>query len=232
MFLLDRGADPNVGGFTPLQRAVGSWETELSSRVSENNEWRTQGGLRGEAKITFVQALLDHGANANAAVKPGTRGGGEIGATPFWIAAKAGDAAVMRLLLAHGADPSAVTSQHTTALMAAAGVGRNVFSNVLDTRAKEAVELCLALGANVNAANDAGETALHGAAYVGADAVVELLAQHGANLNAKNKRNWTPLVIAEGVFTAATFQRYPATAELLKKLGAEPSPPDVYRIGR
>ncbi len=232
-FLLERGADPNVGGFTPLHRAVGSWESELSSRVSEGNEWRVQGGLRGAEKVAFVRALLARGADPNRRVAPGLRGTGEAGSTAFLLAAKAGDAEVMRLLLEHGANPAVATNQNTTPLMAAAGVGRNVFSNVPEARAREAVDLCLQQrDVDVNAVNAAGETALHGAAYIGANSVAEALVKRGANMNVKNKRNWTPLVIAEGVFTAATFQRYPSTAELLLRLGAEPSPPDVYRIGR
>jgi ankyrin repeat protein len=45
------------------------------------------------------------------------------GATPFLRASKAADLAMMRLLLDKGASPSLATSAHTTALMAAAGVG-------------------------------------------------------------------------------------------------------------
>jgi ankyrin repeat protein len=232
-FLLEQGANPNLGGFTPLHRAAGSWDTELSSRVSDGNEWRVQGGLRGTEKVAFVRALLARGADPNRRVAPGLRGAGEAGSTAFLLAAKAGDAEVMRLLLEHGADPSIVTNQNTTALMAAAGVGRNVFSNVPEAGARAAVEICLQQRAGeINAVNAAGETALHGAAYIGANSIVEILVKRGADMNVKNKRNWTPLVIAEGVFTAATFQRYPATADLLLKLGAQPSPPDVYRIGR
>ena len=44
------------------------------------------------------------------------------GATPFFIAAKGADVGVMRLLVAHGADPL-TTDGKATPLMAAAGVG-------------------------------------------------------------------------------------------------------------
>ena len=56
----------------------------------------------------------------------------------------------------------------------------------------------LARGADVNAANDLGETALHGAAQRGADKVVQFLADHGATLDAKNRRGRTPLDEAIG----------------------------------
>ena len=60
------------------------------------------------------------------------------------------------------------------------------------------MKLMLARGADVNAANDLGETALHGAAQRGADTVVQFLADHGATLDAKNRRGRTPLDEAIG----------------------------------
>ena len=44
-----------------------------------------------------------------------------------------------------------------------------------------------------NAANQAGDTALHVAARSGYDTVVQLLVEHGARVNVKNKRGITPL---------------------------------------
>ena len=48
------------------------------------------------------------------------------GQTPFLRAAAAGDVDVMRLLLAHGADPNIATDAGTTPLMVAAGVNWSV----------------------------------------------------------------------------------------------------------
>jgi len=93
-----------------------------------------------------------------------------------------------------------------------------------------AVKLCLELGANVNAVNKYGDTALHGAAWrESAESIVQLLLDKGANLNAKNNRGWTPLVIAEGIHTGGSFVHSETTAALLRKLGAEPSPPGISR---
>ena len=58
---------------------------------------------------------------------------------------------------------------------------------------------------------------------------MQFLVSKGAKVNVKSKRGWTPLVISEGVFTAAFITRSAETAALLLKLGAEPSPPDVIR---
>ena len=49
---------------------------------------------------------------------------------------------------------------------------------------------------DVNAANQAGETALHVAATQAVDSVAQLLVENGANIEAANKRGLTPLGVA------------------------------------
>jgi ankyrin repeat protein len=158
--------------------------------------------------------------------------GNLVGATPFLIAAQANDVAIMRQLLAHGADPNAPTKLGTTPLMVAAGIGHLPgMSRSTEANALEAIKLCVELGADVNAVNKSGDTALHGAAWRHfADSIVQFLVDHGANMDAKNKRGWTPLVIAEGVFTGGNKIFSPSTTVLLRKLGAAPSPPDISRV--
>ena len=105
----------------------------------------------------------------------------------------------MRLLAASGADPVLPTNLHTTPLMAAAGIGRVPNESfAADSSTLDAVKLALELGGNVNAADDIGDTALHGAAHIRSAAVVRFLADHGAKVNARNKRGLTPLMIADG----------------------------------
>ena len=57
----------------------------------------------------------------------------------------------------------------------------------------EAVKSALADGADMNANDADGWTALHQSAFYGPKEVVELLITRGANLNAKEKDGWTPL---------------------------------------
>ena len=244
-FLLNQGADPNLGpGFGPLHWAVGVWDTYLNDFsngiTNEDTEWSAFGGLPKAERLNFVKALLARGADPNARtrrnpnygmkVKGGN--GNLVGATPFLIAAQANDVAVMRELLAHGADPNTATDLGTTPLMLAAGIGHLPgMSRSTEANALEAVKLCVELGADLNAVNKNGDTALHGAAWRHfADSIVTFLVEHGAKMDAKNKRGWTPLVIAEGIRTGGNFVFSPSTAALLPKLGAAPSPPDVSRV--
>jgi ankyrin repeat protein len=232
LFLLDNGADPNTdaAGYTPLHWAAGSWETSLtgSSGISEG----TLGGLQAADKLLLVKALLGHGADPNApVVKNPPRFGFNLfrlrlaGATPFLLAALAGDATLMRVLVDAGADPTLMTKDRTSPLMAASGIGFVPGeSRAAESSAVAAVKLALDLGGDVNASNDSGETALHGAAYRGADAIVQVLADHGAAVNARTVRGDTPLLIAEGKGVRQTgglgSNVYASTAKLLRSLGA------------
>jgi ankyrin repeat protein len=87
--------------------------------------------------------------------------------------------------------------------MAAAGVGCLATEEEAGTEdeAVEAVKLALELGNDLNAVDDKGETAMHGAAYKNLPKVVQLLADQGAKIevwNRENRYGWTPLSIAEG----------------------------------
>ena len=79
-------------------------------------------------------------------------------------------------------------------------------------------------GVDVNATTKDGDTALHLAASQSLDTVIPLLVEHGARLDAKNKRGQTALAITtvaamRGFYSMDPAQRK-ATAELLQKLGA------------
>ena len=60
------------------------------------------------------------------------------------------------------------------------------------------IQIFLDLGADINQANQAGHTALHGATYRGSTAIIRFLVDNGADLSAENGRGWTALDIAIG----------------------------------
>jgi ankyrin repeat protein len=112
-------------------------------------------------------------------------------------AAKSGDVTVMRLLLEKGADPHRMQKNHTTALMMAAGFGwRGPAASGADRGSEadaiDAITLCLDLGLDLNAFNDAGLTPMHMAVNRG-DSVVTFLAEHGAKMDVRDKQGRTPL---------------------------------------
>jgi hypothetical protein len=131
----------------------------------------------------------------------------------------------MRLLLEAGADPSLTTDDNTTPLMAAAGLGHggDRYERFWSAaRAFEAVKLLVDHGADVNAKNEAQFTALHGTAFVGADAAAEYLVQHGANPNAQDFIKRTAYRIAQGHKGGGmSFVSRPSTVAVLARLGAD-----------
>jgi len=105
------------------------------------------------------------------------------GALDLWEAARAGDLGVIERRLASGVSVNALDGKlGLTPLSWAAISGR-----------AEAVELLIQRGANVNAVNRDGGTALHGAAFLGHVKAVDLLVQNGAKINTANERGETPL---------------------------------------
>jgi len=126
------------------------------------------------------------------------------GTTPLIRAARTNDATVMKLLLDAGANPFLNLPDRTTPLMIAAGSGyggvRGDGIRIVVPTPEGAVEACRLLldrGVDVDAFNNAGNTALHGAVTRG-DPVVEFLASRGATLTLKNKAGLTPLDLARG----------------------------------
>jgi ankyrin repeat protein len=181
-------------------------------------------------RLRVIRSLLKHGADVNGRnsdMEPRWSGARYrrrlVGATAFLFAAKAADVEVMRLLIANGADPKINTGVNITPLMAAAGIAwASNQDRASEEQVLEAVKLLVdELGADVNAVNDVGETAMHAAAYRGANSVVQYLYDKGAKLDVVAKDGRTPLIIADGVEYGNSFAAQPQTAALLRKLGAK-----------
>ena len=204
--LLDAGADPNDqrSGFTPLH--VLTWVRK--PQRGEDEGAPPPLGSGNLSSVLFIKKLVERGSDVNARLKNGKGGPGlwnKVGATPFLMASATTDIAYMRLLVELGADPKLGNVDNCTPLMVACGigVGSSAANEVAgeEPEVLEAAQLLLGLGADVNAVDANGETAMHGAAYKNLPKVVQFLADKGANIeiwNRKNKYGWTPLLIAEG----------------------------------
>lgn len=191
--LIGRGADvdlANTRGWTPLYIAIKNRTFETGGLPAPNSE----------GMIDIIKDLVAKGANVNARLKADTEVRNdfraiwleETGATPFLRASFTGDLEVMKLLLAHGADPKIATTDGTTALMALAGVGY-ADGFIHDFGGPEqslvAMKMLIDLGVDVNAKTTGGITALHGAANKNFVGAIQLLVDHGADLTAASKGN-------------------------------------------
>ena len=180
--------------------------------------------------LEFARKLIAHGADLNVRVTTRPPAGitalNFIGGTPFLLAARTADAAYMRLLAELGADPHLTNEDRSTALMVAAGLGTSSPGEDPGTEAEviEAVQVTLDLGLDIDAVDDKGETAMHGAAYKHLPRVVTQLAERGADItiwNQQNTRGATPLDIAVGMHRGMNILSSKVTEDAIRQVMRE-----------
>ena len=230
-YLLNRGANPNaIDAYKrgPLFAAI-----ELRNF---NHEKYSDLPTDGRDPLDLIKALLAKGANPNQQTNTTPVHGlmqfdgswvNFDGQTPLIRAALSGDAEVMKLLLQYKADAKITTDGGTTSLMAAAGINWIPAQTYMHSEEEyvEAVNLCLAQGVDVNAANSMGLTAMHGAANRGWESIVQILADHGSKLDPKDKEGRTPMTYAQGIFLAIKPpEPKPKAMALLNKLMGQAPP--------
>ncbi|HUI79327.1 MAG TPA: ankyrin repeat domain-containing protein [Bryobacteraceae bacterium] len=262
-YLLDHGANANLankGGWTPLYLAT-------DNRNIESGDYPVR--KPDMDHLDFIKLLIARGANVNARIcgekstekqcqgdTTETRTNFtmqwlyEDGATPFLRAAQSGDIELMKLLLDHGADPKIMTAHNDSALAVAAGIGwvEGITFEWSRQQSVEAVKMCLDLGIDPNIADDQGRTALHGAAHKGRTEVIQILVDHGANLEAHDLGSrdtvngamkgmtWIPLDWARGLVRVGVQSAisHPEAEKLLVKLmtdrGMKVPPPPTSSI--
>ena len=182
--------------------------------------------------MTAMVAFLDGGININAQSE-------SDGRTALISAAARGDLEVSSFLLQRGADVNIQDKQGYTALFHAIHAryeevekillnhpnldpnarglnGITALSSYVWRDRKNAAQKLLELGADVNAQDDDGDAALHGAARNGNVEILGILLDKGADPNLKNKQGGTPLM------WAAVFGHEDAARWLIEH-GANPS---------
>lgn len=184
--LIDSHANVNhadVQRFTPLFWAVDRRNME----TAPNFPWMVT-----TDPMPVIKKLLDAGANPNALVNSTPRARMREGsprivfATALMRAAFAGDLELVKLLLAHGADPHIQSSDRETTLMAACGLAfiNGYHRQKSPAERLEVVKLMVDLGEDVNHADSYGITPLMAAANLGDINIVRYLIDKGADLGA------------------------------------------------
>jgi uncharacterized protein len=183
LLLLEHGANPNAPDSRGSLLHALAWMRRPGSGTGPAPPQPVGDSLK------LAGELLARGANPNARVAwkeiPFDRDDGEaksppnisvgrdflsmVGATPFFLAAKNGDVALMRVLAFNGADPGLATAQNVTPFMAAAGLGYwdgetpGPFNGTPESERLEAVKLALELsGQDVNTAANFGDFPIEG----------------------------------------------------------------------
>jgi uncharacterized protein len=236
--LLDAGADPNYSlpsGGRPLMVAIAYRRPAAGLALLEGGALATARHERTgsaplhvaaqQGDLTMVRALLDRQADPNARTNRssapagargggGGRGGAAGGQTPLMLAAINDREAVMRTLVAAGADPSIRGQDGSNLLMMAAGAAR------IDT-----VKYAYELEPHVDVVTDNQTTIMHAAVGLGGRtqpevcAIVQFLADHGAALDEYDAAGRTPIARADII---PVDQAINLLTKLITERGGEP----------
>lgn len=240
--LIDAGVDLDMEdkvGRTALWAAVDAHTMPSSNRPAPRETDDTL------SSMDIITKLLDRGAKVDVPLRAQVpyrtkldRGGDGVlgaGTTPLLRAAKAGDVPVIKMLLAKGANPRAVTGRgNVNAIMMAANVSAReedmTGRNKTQQEAIESIRLLLAAGTDINGVDTQGRTAAHGAALWGWTDVVRFLHDSGLALDIKDKRGFTALDTALGLAGGFGFGgnagiAHEETAKVIRELGGVPGTP-------
>ncbi len=224
-YLVDHGANPNIvniDGLGPLWATVNMRYAPISWAPNPRTDEEFD-------SIVLIKDLLDHGADPNARTlkrklwfSPSSHDQTWVdpkGSTAFFRAAASSDIEAMKVLFERGADPNLPTLGGTTPLIVAAGLGWvGNFSTNAPGQWMNAVKFCLEQGADINAVDSKGYTALHGAAVRGDNDMITFLISKGAKVDAVTKAGDTVADMANGPFEHAIPHK--DTVAMLEKLGS------------
>ena len=179
-FLLDRGADPNK----PFVGQLHSYSLCCGEEVNSSPFYRAAVA----ADVEALKLMIAKGAKIEwspTEVKKEGRGGAgrgmnaNVGKTPLMMALNGGRGA------AFGGGPGFDR------------LGAPPFREASNREPLDAIKVLLAAGADPNAKDPAGATMLHQAVTARQVAIIRELVAKGAKLDAVNKDNLTPLLLAE-----------------------------------
>lgn len=208
--LIDKGADVNARTKMKVWYSGYSFDLSGVDEIGASVFWRAAYA----ADIAAMKLLVAHGADPNVpTIKPAGR-------------ARFGDMLESRETVDQsGLPPVPIGGPSVTPLQAAAGVGYGEGFGANSHRYAPTGMLAAVkylvdeLGADVNAADHDGSTALHHAASRGDNEMILYLVSKGANVKAVDREGRTTVDMANG--PVQRIQPFPATIALLEKLGAK-----------
>ena len=226
-YLLEVGADPDAAdpnGYTALHAIATARRVPIGDA---NPPPEVTGNL---TSLEFVKKLAARGANLNVRMRGGRTaysGPNTQGTTPFLMAVRTADIALMKTLTGLGADPLLRNENNSTALMLA-GRTFGTEDDVVET-----MRLALDLGVDIDAVDDNGETVMHWAALRNRAPAIRFLADKGARIevwNRENKNGSTPLAIAVGYVRPGRFRPQPEAEAAIREVmvGAGVAPPETF----
>ncbi len=196
--LLDQGLDPNSKtdrGTTLLMMAA--TDAEKVRLLLARGANASYGALTVAAASRGTAPAIKHLLHAGAPVNPPD--GVRAKNTPLLFASMNGDLENVKLLLAHGADPSAALAQAVT------------FGY------PDIVRALISDGAPAKLTDGSGINLLHWAAIANRPDVIPALAEAGVSINAQDEAGFTPLMYAATIDFGDT-----ASLRALLKAGADP----------
>ena len=217
--LIAKGADVNAkndAGQTPLDVAIGKNRKEIVELLVEKGAIISLHTFVNSGDLDMLRRLIEDGADVNAK--------DDYGQTPLHCAVVIGHKDIVEFLLAKGAHVDAGDNAGRTPLHYAVGAGKNRTPKAGHT---DVVLLLLDKGDKINTKDKWGWTPLHYAVCMANKAMVELLVNRGADLNATNDRGRTALSVARGMSTR--FKGHPRESEAVSKYSEIA---DLLRKGR
>jgi len=249
VMLLKNGANTEahpVSGETPLMIAARTGNLDVvKALVEAKADVNGKDAVRGQTALMWaanehhaevVQFLLGHGADVSL------RSRGAF--TALMFAGRVGDPAVTALLLDAGArlEDAALTGG-TALLLAAEGessiAGKDFKRTPYPSAHEDTAILLVERGANPDAVDEFGHSALHLAVRKGKYRLIDALIAHHANLNARMTRDELPLPgdfnARDGLVGATPFFLAAAASDLeamrmLAAAGADPSIRDALGV--
>lgn len=209
--LLSNSVSPNVrdaSNITPLMIAAVRGDNEMAeillnagadiNAISDTGDTALVKAINFE-ETEVVKLLLKNGAD------PELRNP-YSGESVLHSTARTANVEVMRILLSKNINVNVKDNSGTTPLLVAASSSSELKSKV------EIIRALIDKGADVNATNNSGRTALMSS--ISSAETINILIEHGANVNARDADEWTALEIA-------LLQGCPDIIEILEKAGAQ-----------